>query len=82
MVQIDRVNRIIFDELLSNVVTTESKKELIQIVESLKSRGADCLILGCTELSLILTQEDISFPILDSAKLHALYAVDHIISTM
>lgn len=75
----DEVNQIIFDELLLRIVTERSKKRLIEIVRSLQKRGAECIILGCTELSLILMQEDLDLPVLDSTMLHAQYAADRMI---
>jgi aspartate racemase len=80
--EIDKVNEIIFKELLSGVITKRSKNTLIKIVHSLQKRGAECLILGCTELSLILSQNDLALPVLDSTYLHAVYAADQIIKAV
>lgn len=74
--QIDKINSIIFKELLSKKIRKKSKDALIRIVRSLQAQGAECVILGCTELTLILSQKDFNFPVLDSAQLHALHAVD------
>lgn len=78
--EMEEVNDIIFKELLSHIVNQKSKNALIRIIHSLQSQGADCLILGCTELSLILSQKDLDIPVLDSAKLHAIYAAEKIIA--
>jgi aspartate racemase len=77
--QIDAINDIIFNELLSHVVKAESKEVLIEIVRSLQSHGAECLILGCTEFAIILSQDDLDIPVLDTARLHAIYAADYAI---
>ncbi len=74
--QINQINKIIFEELLSNKVRKKSKETLIRIVSALRKQGAECLILGCTELTLILSQKDFNFPVLDSTELHATYVAE------
>ncbi|HVV67690.1 MAG TPA: amino acid racemase [Patescibacteria group bacterium] len=74
--RIDIVHNIISNELLLGIIKNESKSILISIWEELRKKGADCLILGCTELSLIISKTDLSSPILDSTSLHAKYAAE------
>jgi aspartate racemase len=80
--QIDQLDRIIFDEIVNNIFLDESRKILIDIANSLILRGAQCIILGCTELCLILSQDDFKVPILDSTHLHAVYAAEYMLSTV
>ena len=70
------VHRIIFDELCKGQVSAASRRTLMSIVERQASAAAQGVILGCTELPLILTPSDIALPLFDTTTLHALAAVD------
>ncbi|MCA1850491.1 MAG: amino acid racemase [Acidobacteria bacterium] len=74
----DRINRIIFEELARGVVRDESREELLGIIKRYPADGA---ILGCTELPLILRQEDSPVPLLDTLELHAGAALDFALSS-
>jgi aspartate racemase len=65
-----RTNRIIYDELVHGVVRDESRAALQRIVGRLVDDGADAVVLGCTELSMILGPQDLPVPVLDSTALH------------
>lgn len=67
----DRVNHIIFDELCRGVIKEESKDALLSIIEKLASQGAQGVILGCTEIGLLIKQEQVSIPVFDTTKIHA-----------
>jgi aspartate racemase len=73
----DEVNRIIFEELARGVVRDESRVRLIVIIDKYPVDGA---ILGCTELPLILRQEDSPVRLLDTLELHAEAALDFALS--
>jgi aspartate racemase len=73
----ERINRIIFDELVHGSVRDESRRELVDMAE--RAGRADAVILGCTELSLILSQADFDLPVFDTTELHALAASDYAI---
>ncbi len=66
----DRINRIIFDELCKGIVKPESKQAYLEIAATLFSQGAKGLILGCTEIDMIIDQSDFEQPVFDSTKLH------------
>jgi len=68
---IDLVNRVIFDELCLGVVKPESKAEYLRVIDELRLRGAEGVLLGCTELGLIVSQEDVSLPLFDTTVIHA-----------
>jgi len=70
------VHRIIFDELCLGVFKESSKEELKKIVEKLKEKGAEGVVLACTELPLILNQDDCDIPLFDTTRIHAEYAVN------
>lgn len=71
------VHNIIFEELFRGQVNPESKIRLKEITESLIKQGAQGLILGCTELPLILTQNDFSVPVFDTTRIHVNAALDY-----
>jgi aspartate racemase len=66
----------IFDELCQGVVSQQAREALIAMTERGKAAGADCVILGCTELGLSVCADDLSLPAFDSTHLHAAAAVD------
>jgi aspartate racemase len=65
------IHRIIYDELCLGVVTTESRSLYQGIIENLASQGAQAIILGCTEISLLIAQEDSTVPLFDTTAIHA-----------
>lgn len=70
------VHDIIFEELVKGVVSPESKAIYLEVVGRLAERGATGIIAGCTEIELLITEEDVSMPYFPTARLHALAAVD------
>lgn len=72
----DLVHRIIFDELCRGELRDESRAQYLRIIEQLRSQGAEGVILGCTEIPLLVRQADVDLPLFDTTRLHALAAVD------
>lgn len=74
------IGRIILDELVEGVVKDESRAEYLAIIDRWRGAGADGVILGCTELCMILNQSHTDLPVLDTTALHAAaaarYALD------
>ena len=70
------VHRIIFEELVAGRIEDKSRQTYKAIMEQLAGDGADAIVLACTEIGLLVTQEDALVPVLDTAVLHALAAVD------
>ena len=68
---IELVNHIIYDELCLGVVSEPSRDQYQQIIEELKTKGAEGVILGCTEIGLLIHQENSSLPIFDTTHIHA-----------
>lgn len=66
--EMEVINKIIFEELLNGNIRNESKEEVIKII---KSYNVDGVILGCTELPLLISQKDSKIKVLDTAKIHA-----------
>ena len=70
------VDRIIFDELVRRDLRPESKKELLRIIDDLRAQGAQGVILGCTEIFLLIGQPDLpGFPVFNTTELHVNAAV-------
>ncbi len=73
---VDIVNDIIYNELVLGSILEESKKEYIRIIEKMVSRGSRGVILGCTEIPLLIKQEDCSVPVFDTTTIHAIKTVE------
>ena len=68
---IQTVNDIIFNELCVGIVRDSSKEMLLSAIRQLQNRGAQGVILGCTELGLLVGDEDVELPVFDTALIHA-----------
>lgn len=68
------LNRVIFDELCKGVIKESSKQEYIRVCDDLKERGAQCIVLGCTEIVTLINDADISLPVFDTTYSHSLMA--------
>jgi aspartate racemase len=71
----ERLNTAIFDELCQGVFQAQTTELFLQAIADLKAQGAECVILGCTEIPLIITPANSLLPTLDSTRLLAKYAV-------
>jgi aspartate racemase len=69
------LDRAIFDELCLGIFNEDTTSDFLGAIDDLKSRGAECVILGCTEIPLIVTPENSSLPTFDSTRLLAKYAI-------
>jgi aspartate racemase len=76
----EELNRAIFEELVEGVFKPQTTARFLSAIDDLKARGADCVILGCTEIPLIVTAANASLPVLDSTRLLARQAVVEAIS--
>lgn len=72
----DTVNRVIFDELCRGVISPASKAALLEIIAGLARQGAQGVVLGCTEIGLLIGQEDTDLPVFDTTRIHAQAAVE------
>ena len=68
-------HRIIYEELCREIVTAESEASFVGIAERLVTRGADCLILGCTEVGMLLNADNVAVPVFDTTRVHCEVAV-------
>lgn len=68
---IETINEVIYDELCLGTINFNSKKKFLEIVDKLRSKGAEGIILGCTEIGLLIKNEDTDVPLFDTAIIHA-----------
>lgn len=73
----DIVHRIIYEELCLGVIRQSSKETVKKIIYGLRLRGAEGVILGCTELPLLIKQEDVNIPVFNTTEIHAKAAVEY-----
>jgi len=70
------INRVIYEELPKGELKESSRANYVQIIERLKNEeGAEGVILGCTEIPLLIQQKDVSIPVFDTTKIHATKAM-------
>lgn len=69
------IHRIIYDELCRDIVTDDSRAQFRAMAERLIHKGADCLILGCTEVGMALDQGDVAVPVFDTTRIHCEAAI-------
>jgi aspartate racemase len=77
----ERVHKIIVEELVRGRILPESKAEYLRIIHDMVSRGVDGVILGCTEIPILLHSADGSVPLLDTAVIHANAALEYALMT-
>lgn len=73
------IHRIIFDELCLGKIEEGSKAFYLDTIQQLSEQGAECVILGCTEIGLLIKQSDSELPFFDTAELHSQMAVQFIL---
>lgn len=74
------IHQIIFEELCLGIITSESKELYKTIIDDLMEAGAEGIILGCTEISLLIHDEDAPLPLFDTTYIHAYSAVEKALS--
>lgn len=72
-----RINEIIFNELVYGVIREESKRFFLDVIGKLKSEGCDSVVLGCTEIPLIVLPDESSLPVLDSTRILSRAALEY-----
>jgi len=74
---IELVNRVIFDELCLGIINDNSRQAVLNVIDDLAAQGAEGVILGCTELPMLIKQTDHTLPIFDTTTIHATAAALH-----
>lgn len=75
----DKIHEIIFKELVYGILREESRLWLSEVIAGLRGRGCDAVVLGCTEIPLLMMPDDCPLPALDSTRLLAMAALRHAI---
>ena len=68
---VELINSIIFDELCLGVISDASRQKMLSVIASLEEKGARGVILGCTEIGLLISRQDTSLPVFDTTAIHA-----------
>jgi aspartate racemase len=76
----NEVNRIIFDELCCGQVLAESAKTYLETIDALAEQGAQAVILGCTEIGMLVSPEQSSLPLVDTTRVHVGAAIELMLS--
>ena len=70
------IHRIIYEELVLGIIKPESRQQYLEIMADMVAKGAEGIILGCTEIGLLVKQADSSVPLFDTTRIHAEAAVE------
>ena len=73
---VELVNGVIYGELCLGEIREPSRREFVRVIEALAARGAGGVILGCTEIGLLISQKDVSLPVFDTTLIHAARAAE------
>jgi len=76
----DYIQLTIKEELGTGYINNETKKNYITIANELIERGAECIILGCTEIPMLISKDDFKIPVFDTTKIHSQAIVEYIVS--
>jgi aspartate racemase len=76
---VEAINTFIYQELGKGIFLPETKKQFLLVIDKLIQQGAEGVILGCTEIPLLIKQEDCPVPVFDTTLLHATAAVDFVL---
>jgi aspartate racemase len=76
----ERIHRTIFEELCLGVQSEDSRKAFLDVIHALGARGAEAVVLGCTEIGMLVEQRHTDIPLYDTAAIHAAQAVEMALS--
>jgi aspartate racemase len=76
----DYIQYTLKEELGVGLINPETKASYIAIANDLVARGAECIILGCTEIPMLISKDDFEVPVFDTAKIHSQAIVDYMLS--
>jgi aspartate racemase len=71
------VHQVIYEELVAGDVRAASRAAFVLVIQRLAARGAEAVILGCTEIPLLVREGDVDLPLLDTTVLHAQAALEY-----
>ena len=70
------IHHVIYTELVRGIVKEESKKKYLSIINSLKAKGIEGVVLGCTEIPMLVKQENLDIPVLNTTEIHSKAAAE------
>ncbi len=73
------VHRTIFDELCCGKILDQTREGYVQIIEEMVAHGAEAIVLGCTEIGLLVKPGDVSIPLIDTVEAHVELALDYVL---
>ena len=73
------IHNIIYNELVRGIIKDDSREKYIKIIDKLIDKGAEGVVLGCTEIPLLIKQKDVSIPIFNTTEIHSKAAVRYAI---
>jgi aspartate racemase len=76
------VHHVIYDELCRGIIKTASQEQYLKIIAHLHEQGAQAVILGCTEIALLVDQASTCIPLYDTAEIHAQQGVEFALKDM
>jgi aspartate racemase len=76
----DYIQQTVKEELGIGYINPETKNRYISIIKELVEQGAECIILGCTEIPMLISQDDFTVPVFDTTKIHSEAIVAYVIS--
>ena len=76
----DEVHRVIYEELCRGVCSQEAKTYYLKQIEQLADNGAQAVVLGCTEIGLLVNQRDTAVALLDTTSIHVEYCIEHMLA--
>ena len=76
--EVEFINYTIYNEFSKNIFSAKTKAAYLNIISRLKQKGAEGIIMGCTEIPSLINQSDCDIPLFDTVKIHSAAAVDHV----
>lgn len=76
------IHRIIYDELVNGIIRNDSRAIFKEIIENLRAKGAGGVVLGCTEIPLLIQAKDVAIPVFDTTAIHTEKAVEYALATV
>jgi aspartate racemase len=73
---INEVHKIIYEQLIKGKIIRDSREYFIQLAKKLETKGAQGIILGCTEIPMLMKEEDSPLPLFDTTRIHSLAALN------
>ena len=79
--EIELINAVIYNELCRGLISDKSRMKYLDIIGGLQKKGAEAVILGCTEIGLLISKNDVNLPVFDTTLIHAQLAAQKAINT-